>query len=464
MTRRLACVVLAAGQGTRMKSTLPKVLHRINGIPMIRHVLRALSGLKPETVVVVVGRDNGSALRKALEAEGVRFALQSRPLGTAHALRSAMRALGGFGGDVLVLNGDTPLVTTETLRRFVTLHRRGRRDISLLSFVAEDPRGYGRILRGGGKAPLLIREERDASEEEKRINEVNSGIYLFRHGSLSLVKRVRLNRDKGEYYLTDVLEIASLKGLRCGVYCLGDDREFMGVNTAEELRRAQKLQRRDVAARWIERGVSFMDEDTVYIHPDVLIGEGTFIYPNVFLEGKTVIGPGCTIYPGARITDSIIGAGVTIKDSSVIESSVVEDETVVGPFARLRPGTKIMKGARIGNFVEVKASTVDEGAKAQHLSYIGDAHVGKRVNIGAGTITCNYDGVRKHRTVIEDDVFIGSDSQLVAPVRVAKGAYVGAGSTITRDVPPGSLAISRVRERCIEGWAEKRRKKRAGRK
>ncbi|HEB76578.1 MAG TPA: UDP-N-acetylglucosamine diphosphorylase/glucosamine-1-phosphate N-acetyltransferase [Nitrospirae bacterium] len=459
MRKALACVVLAAGQGTRMKSALPKVLHALNGVPMIHHVLRAVSGLRPERVVVVVGRDNRKALEEALGAEDVRFALQRKPLGTAHALLSAARALSGFQGDVLVMNGDTPLVSTATLRRFVTRHRRAGNGLSLLSFVAEDPAGYGRILRDGSGRPVGIREEADASEEEKSIREVNSGIYLFDAGTLPLLKRIRLNDGKGEYYLTDILGIASRRGLDCGVYCYGDGDEFIGVNTREELLRAQRLLRERTVRHWLERDVSFMDEESVYIQPGVLIGKGTLIYPNVYLEGRTTIGNGCVIYPGVRITDGTVGDGVIIKDSSVVESAEIREGAVVGPFARLRPGTVIMRDARIGNFVEVKASTVGEGAKAQHLSYIGDADVGSRVNIGAGTITCNYDGRKKHRTVIEDDVFIGSDTQLVAPVRVEKGAYVGAGSTITKDVPPGALAISRSRERHIRGWARKKKRK-----
>ncbi|NOY39859.1 MAG: UDP-N-acetylglucosamine diphosphorylase/glucosamine-1-phosphate N-acetyltransferase [Nitrospirae bacterium] len=459
MKKALACVVLAAGQGTRMRSTIPKVLHRLNGIPMIHYVLRAVAGLGPVRVIVVAGRDNERVLKEALKSEDVQFALQKAPLGTAHALMSAGKALRGFQGDILVLNGDTPLVSTMTLKKFITRHRRARKSLSLLSFIAEDPTGYGRILRGRSGTPLGIREEKDATEEERAINEVNSGIYLFKPRTLTLLRKIGLNSKKGEYYLTDILEIASQKGLGCGVYCSGDEREFMGINTVEELLRAQRILREKTVRYWLERDVSFMDETAVYIHPDVVIGEGTHIYPNVYLEGKTSIGSGCVIYPDVRITDSTVGDEVTIKDSSVIESAEIQGNTIIGPFARLRPGTMIMKDARIGNFVEVKASTIGEGAKAQHLSYIGDADVGKKVNIGAGTITCNYDGVKKHRTVIEEGVFIGSDTQLVAPVKVEKGAYVGAGSTITRDVPSGALAISRSPERHIRGWANKRKKK-----
>jgi len=365
MKKKLACVVLAAGEGTRMRSTIPKVLHKLNGIPMIHYVLCAVSGLGPERVIVVAGRDNERVLKGALKSGDVRFALQKAPLGTAHALMSAGKALRGFQGDVLVVNGDTPLVSTMTLRKFITKHRRSRKSLSLLSFIAGDPTGYGRILRDISGTPLGIREEKDATEEERKIEEVNSGIYLFKPRTLTLLKKIGLNSKKGEYYLTDILEIASQKGLGCGVYCSGDEREFMGINTMEELLKAQRILREKTVRYWLERDVSFMDETAVYIHPDVVIGEGTHIYPNVYLEGKTSIGSGCVIYPDVRITDSTVGNGVTIKDSSVIESAEIQGNTIIGPFARLRPGARIMKDARIGNFVEVKASTIGEGAKGQ---------------------------------------------------------------------------------------------------
>lgn len=453
--KKLASVVLAAGQGTRMKSPLPKVLHRLNNIPMVCHVLSAVEGLNPERVIVVVARETGYAVKDALNGEKIEFVQQRYQLGTANALSSALKRIGNFDGDILVLNGDTPLVTTDILKAFLTKHRRGRKSLSIASFLADNPSGYGRILRDSSKRAYAVREEGDATDKEKGIKEVNSGLYLMNSDALSLIRSIRKNRNKGEYYLTDILHLACSKGLRSGVYRSGDEVYFTGINTMEELVTAQRLLREMTVRDWMDRGVGFMDEESVNIQPGVTLGAGTYIYPNVCLEGNTSIGAGCIIYPNVRVAESRIGDGVIIKDSSVIESAELQQDVIVGPFARIRPGTVIKRDARIGNFVEVKASTVGEGTKAQHLSYIGDADIGKDVNIGAGTITCNYDGVKKHRTVIKDNVFIGSDSQLVAPVKVGMDAYVGAGSTITSNVPEGTLAVSRSKEKHFKGWAKK---------
>ncbi len=457
--KALVCVVLAAGEGRRMRSGVPKVLHRLNGVPMLHYIVGSARALNPEGLIVVAGKDNRRQLEESLGPGGVRFVTQEAPLGTAHALQSARKALRGFRGDVLVLNGDTPLITTGTLKRFITRHRRAGNSLSILSFTPPDPAGYGRVLRDGSGRPLMIVEEPDATVEQRGIGEVNSGVYLIRHDALPLLKEVRRNRRKKEYYLTDLLGIALRRGLGCGVYQLGEEREFMGVNTKEELLQAQRVLRERTVKHWLDRDVGFMDESAVFIHPEAVIGEGTFIYPNVCIEGKTRIGRWCVVYPNVRIAESVIGDRVVIKDSSVIESAEIGDGSAIGPFARLRPGTTVMEGASIGNFVEVKASTIGRGTKAQHHSYIGDAEVGGGVNIGAGTITCNYDGLKKHKTVIEEGVFIGSDTQLVAPVRIGKGAYVAAGTTVTEDVPPGALAIGRAPGRVIKGWAKKRRAK-----
>ncbi|HEX8949478.1 MAG TPA: bifunctional UDP-N-acetylglucosamine diphosphorylase/glucosamine-1-phosphate N-acetyltransferase GlmU, partial [Dissulfurispiraceae bacterium] len=294
--------------------------------------------------------------------------------------------------------------------------------------------------------------------------EVNSGIYALKSDMLSLLKDIRINRAKGEYYLTDIVGIASGKRYRIGAHLLGSELELTGINTRAELCRAARHHRKKIVANWMDNGVSFMDERSVFIHPGVEIGRDTVIYPNVYLEGKTVIGSGCVIYPNTRIVDSTLGDNVTIKDSTLIESSVIRDRATVGPFAHLRPDSVIGVSSKIGNFVEVKKSVIGTGSKASHLSYLGDAEIGEDVNIGAGTITCNYDGQKKYKTLIEEGVFIGSDTQLVAPVKVGKGAYVGAGSTITMDVPPHALAISRTRQRNIEGWAKKRQSKAGNKK
>jgi bifunctional UDP-N-acetylglucosamine pyrophosphorylase/glucosamine-1-phosphate N-acetyltransferase len=459
MKRPLWIVVLAAGLGTRMRSGIPKVLHRLNGRPMLQWVLDAAEKLHPEKVVVVCNRSNIGPIQNAMSQNRVEFVIQSRPLGTAHALLSAKRLIDEFSGDILVLNGDTPLISPDTLKRFLQRHRRAKNSLSILSFEIDNPSGYGRIIRDSAGNPIMIKEETDLTEEESQIREVNSGIYLMGQSAFKLLRRIKKNSRKGEYYLTDILALATKKGLRCGVYKMGDEVEFIGINTKEELQKAQRLMRQKIVRVWLQKDVEMMDEQRVYIGPDVTIGEGTYIYPDVYIEGKTSIGRNCIIYPNVRIVDCKINDNVTIRECSSLEESVVESKATVGPFARLRPGTFLKKGAKIGNFVEVKNSLVGEGTKALHLSYIGDAEIGRNVNIGAGTITCNYDGIRKNRTIIEDNVFIGSDTQLIAPVKVKRGAYVGAGSTITKEVPEGALALSRTEQCNIEGWVKKRFKK-----
>ena len=459
-SRELLVLVLAAGLGTRMKSSISKVLHKLNGKPMISHVLETTDKLKPAKTLIVAGRHNMRELKEMFPDHEI--ALQGNPLGTAHAVLCGVKRLNDFKGDLLVLNGDTPLITAETIKGFISRHRRARNHLSIISFMASDPTGYGRIIRDRRKTPILIREEKDASPSEREIREVNSGVYLIKGDALGLLKRIKKNPLKGEYYLTDILELAHLKGYRCGVYPLGVEEEFLGINTKEELLRAQRLLRQRIVMKWVERDVAFIDEERVYISADAVIGPGTTIYPGVHIEGKTSIGKGCVIYPNVRIADSQIGDGVQLKDSSVIESALIDSDVVVGPFARVRPGSVIKKSARIGNFVEIKASVIGEGTKAQHLSYIGDAEVGEDVNVGAGTITCNYDGEKKHKTIIEKGVFIGSDTQFVAPVRIGRCSYIGAGSTITEDVPEFSLALSRVRQKNLKNWVKKRKKTRKG--
>lgn len=447
-----AAVVLAAGLGTRMKSSLPKVLHTINGKPLVRYVVEAVSAVSPQRIVVVVSPATNDGIRKALAGLPVLFSLQKEPKGTGDALKTAARKLRDFDGTVVVVSGDTPLVTGETLETLLALHAKNREQLSMISFVAGGPHSYGRIVRAGSRVAAIV-EDKDADAEQKKIDEVNSGIYAIASSLLPLLKEIRRNPVKGEYYLTDLAGIAVKKGYTVGAHSLGNERELTGINTPEELYRAGHYLRDRVLSQLLEQGVSFVDRASVYIHPSVTVGPGTLIYPNVHLEGATSVGSGCIICPNTRIVDSTIGNTVTVKDSTVIESSVVHDSAAVGPFAHLRPGSVIGASAKIGNFVEVKKSVIGEGTKASHLSYLGDAEIGKDVNIGAGAITCNYDGARKHKTTIEDGVFIGSDTQLVAPVTVGKGAYVGAGSTITKDVPPLALALSRAPQKQLENWA-----------
>jgi bifunctional UDP-N-acetylglucosamine pyrophosphorylase/glucosamine-1-phosphate N-acetyltransferase len=329
----------------------------------------------------------------------------------------------------------------------------------VLSFIAPDPGSYGRVIRDDSDRAASIIEDRDATIKQKGIKEVNSGIYAIESEALPILKEIKLNESKGEYYLTDVVSTAKDKGFKVDAFCIGSEDELMGVNTQGELEKVRRIMREMIAQEWLKKGVNFIDIDSVFISLNVTIGRDTQIYPNVYLEGSTKIGKGCTIYPNVRVLDSTIGDGAVIRDFTLIEGSVVKERASVGPFARIRPGSQIGEEARIGNFVEVKKSVIGSGTKAGHLSYLGDAKIGNNVNIGAGTITCNYDGHKKYITVIEDDVFVGSDSQLIAPVKVGRGAFIGAGSTITKDVSSMALAISRVKQRNIKGWVTKRKSK-----
>jgi bifunctional UDP-N-acetylglucosamine pyrophosphorylase/glucosamine-1-phosphate N-acetyltransferase len=450
-----ACVILAAGLGTRMKSGVPKVLHRICGVTMLDSVVGAAGKVNPERVVVVAGAYIDE-IKKSLEAEEVVFAHQKEAKGTGHALMCARAALRDFRGTVVVLNGDTPLIGHATIKRFLRLHLKGKNAVSVLSFRAKHPEGYGRIVRDAAGRVSAIVEEKDADPAQKRICEVNSGVYAFEYGALALLDSLRMNRAKGEYYLTDVVAEAAKRGIGPSAYCIGAEEEFMGVNTREELALAALLMRESIVKKWAGRGINFIDPGSVFIHAGVSIGRDATIYPNVHLEGRTRIGSGATIFPNVRILDSEIGPGAVIKDSTVIEDSKVMDRAAVGPFAHLRPGSVVGAEARVGNFVELKKAVIGKASKASHLSYLGDTVIGRRVNVGAGTITCNYDGVNKHKTVLGDGVFVGSDTQFVAPVKIGRGAYIGAGSTITEDVPPGALALSRSRQKNIRGWAKKR--------
>ncbi len=453
----LACVVLAAGLGTRMKSSTPKVLHTIYGKPLIQYVIDTVEALRPDFTVLVTG-SNDPRLRSAIKTKGkVSFAIQKEQKGTAHALLAAKRRLSNFSGTVLVVNGDSPLIQTDTLRKFVRLHKKSGNDISLVSFIADEPGSYGRILRKSDGGLTKIVEKLDSSAAELDINEVNSGVYAFERPALSILKDIKLNRKKREYYLTDAVKIASGKGLKAAAYCMGDESEFLGVNTREELSLAHEVLRERTLHNWISRGVSFIDVFSVHIEPDVTIGADTVVYPNVYLQGSTRIGKACSIYPNVRIVDSIVRDGAVIKDTSLIEDSIVGHGASVGPFAHLRPGSRIGKSSKIGNFVEVKASSIGEGTKAMHLTYIGDSDVGSGVNIGAGTITCNYDGFKKYKTRIGSGVFVGSDTQFIAPVKVGRGAYIGAGTTVTRDVPPGHLAISRSPQKNLKRKLRKKK-------
>jgi bifunctional UDP-N-acetylglucosamine pyrophosphorylase / glucosamine-1-phosphate N-acetyltransferase len=450
-----ACVILAAGLGKRMGSSFPKVLHKVCGIPMLQSVIDTARKLKTEKILVVTGK-HGDLIQKTLASTDVSYVLQKEPKGTGHALMCARNALRGFQGVLIVLNGDTPLVSVETIKKFLKLHQKNKSAVSVLSFLAENPDDYGRIVRDASGQLLSIVEQKDADAVQKKIHEVSSGVYAINHDHLPLLDDIQINRKKGEYYLTDIVALSARKGLKTSALCVGIEQEFMGVNTKQELCRASRIMREAVIGRWIERGVNILDAGSVFIHPHAVIGAGTTLYPNIYIDGSTRIGRGVIIYPNVRISNSRIEDKAVIKDSTVIDESHVKAGAAVGPFAHIRPGSEVGADARIGNFVELKKAVIGTGSKASHLSYLGDARIGRGVNIGAGTITCNYDGKKKSLTVVGEGVFVGSDSQLVAPVRIGKGAYIGAGSTITRDVPPHALAISRVGQKNIKDWAKKR--------
>lgn len=450
-------LILAAGLGTRMKSSEPKVLHRLFDKPIIDYVIDCAKSLNPEKVYIVLN----PSLKKVVEYlknQDIEIVFQDEPKGTAHAVKSSLPFLGSE--NVLILNGDTPLIKTDTLNNFIKIFKESNIDLAVLSFYSERKHSYGRILRDKNKKVLKIVEVTDFKKEElSNFREANSGIYLAKRKVLDLTEDIKENPNKKEFYLTDIVEIARHKGYKVEAFSLAKEDELIGINTREELSLALKYLRDRVIKDWMEKGVTFYDPASVWISPSVIIGKDTVIYPGVFLEGETKIGQNCIIYQGVRIKDSVVEEGVEIKDCTVVESSHIKSGSKIGPFTHIRPESVIGRECRIGNFVEVKKSIIGDRTKALHLSYLGDAEIGKDVNIGAGTITCNYDGKKKHKTTIEDNVFIGSDTQLVAPVKIGKGAYIGAGSTITKDVPSDALAISRTPQKNIKGWAAKRRKK-----
>ncbi len=448
-------VILAAGLGTRMNSSLPKVLHPVYGIPMIQSIVSTVKRLDPGQIIVITGR-HVDGMKRVLDDRDIVYARQKVQKGTGHALRSARNELKHCKGTVVVLNGDTPLITAGTIRKFLMRHHKNRNFVSVLSFRAQNPDSYGRILRDSRRNVLAVIEERDATLRQKKIREVNSGIYALHPGALGFLDEIKMNKKKKEYYLTDIVDISLRRGKRTAAYCIGHEREFLGVNTKQELLQATRFMKERIIRHWIAKGVYFVDEDSVYIHPDAVLGAGTTLYPNVFIDKQSIIGKRVTIFPNVRILNSTIGNDVVIKDMTVIEGSVVKNKALIGPFAHIRPDSEIGSEARIGNFVELKKTVIGKKTNAAHLSYLGDAVIGRHVNIGAGTITCNYDGKKKYVTSIGDYVFVGSDSQLIAPITVGKGAYIGAGSTITKDVPSWALALSRAEQRKILNWAKKK--------
>ena len=448
--RGLNVVILAAGKGERMVSSKSKVMHRIMGKPMIGHVVDRAAALSPDEVVVVVGHGR-EQVEDYLKDEKVDFMVQVEQKGTAHALLTTETAL--KDGPVLVLYGDVPLIEDSTLSAFIDFFEETG-DVAFMVTDVENPKGYGRVIVRDGIISRIV-EENDASEEEKAIATINTGICILPRAAFEYLKAITPDNKKGEYYLTDICGVAQNMGRQVRAYRHGNASEVLGINTRKELLAANTAMRDRILDRLMEKGVTLLDRN-IYIETQVRVGKDTVIYPGCYLTGDTSIGDEVTIGPNCVINNSTLENGVTVEGFVSMDGAEVKEGAILGPFSRFRPRSVIGKRAKVGNFVEIKNSTLAEGAKANHLSYIGDAQVGQSVNIGAGTITCNYDGKKKYKTVIEDHAFIGSNTSLVAPVTVGRNTVIGAGSTITKNVPEDALAVTRAPQRHIEGY--KRRK------
>jgi bifunctional UDP-N-acetylglucosamine pyrophosphorylase / glucosamine-1-phosphate N-acetyltransferase len=446
-------IVLAAGQGTRMKSDLYKVLHPVCGKPMVAHVIDNIKKLEAKRIVTIVGH-GAEQVEQTLGAKS-EYVLQEEQLGTAHAVGQAESALGNLEGTTIVVCGDTPLIRSETMEALIAHHNESGAKATILTAHADDPTGYGRIVRGEDGQVLRNVEHKDATDEELVVTEINTGTYCFDNKSLfETLKKVTNDNAQGEYYLPDVIGILQAEGARVSAHVTNDFSETLGVNDRVVLSQAERVMRNRLAEMHMRNGVTIINPENTYISADAEIGRDTILQPGTMIEGNTKIGEGCTIGPNSQIVNSVIGNETTVHSSVIVESNIGSN-TAVGPFAHIRPESNLGNHVRIGNFVEVKKSTLGDGSKSAHLSYIGDAIVGSDVNFGCGTIVVNYDGKKKHTTIVEDNAFIGCNSNLVSPVTVGKGAYVAAGSTITKDVPEDSLAIARARQDNKEGYVSK---------
>lgn len=447
-------LILAAGEGKRMKSSMSKVLHQVCGKEMVNHVIDVMRSAGFDEVNVIVGKGKEQVMEKT-KSRNVSFSVQDEQLGTGHAVLCAKEFLSGKEGTIAIFTGDAPLIRKETVEELLRMHEEKGYSATLLTSVIDNPTGYGRVVREGDDVARIV-EQKDGTPEELAVKEINAGMYLFDvRELLTALGELKNDNAQGEYYLTDVIGIMKAKGLTLGASITQFD-ETRGVNSREQLAEAEEIMRKRINRFHMENGVTLIDRERTYIGADVRIGMDTIIYPNNNLEGNTVIGSGCTLYPDSRIVDTVIGDRVTVMSSVVLESEVGND-TTIGPFAYVRPESQIGAHVKIGDFVEIKKSCIGDGTKISHLTYVGDAEVGKNVNFGCGTVTVNYDGKRKWKTTVGDDVFIGCNTNLIAPVTVNDGAYIAAGSTITDEVPKDSLAIARSRQVVKEEWAAKRR-------
>jgi bifunctional UDP-N-acetylglucosamine pyrophosphorylase/glucosamine-1-phosphate N-acetyltransferase len=462
---RIAIAIMAAGKGTRLKSKYPKVLHEIGGKPILAHVISTAQKVVPaQDIFVIIGHE-AERVRETVAGTGVNFVLQAAQRGTGHALMVAREALFGTGSgnnkydQVIVLSGDAPLITAETIRKLSDFHTGQKATMTLLSADLDDPYGYGRVIRKGGRVDVqAIVEEKSATPQQKKIREINSGFYAFDARDLyEHIDRLSTANAHGEYYLTDMAGVFHRARKKVVAIKTTDAGEVLGTNTRAEMTVLDARLRLAKCRELLENGVTIFYPHTCVIDSDVEVGADTVIEPFVQLLGSTKIGADCLIRSYSVIGNSVIGDGVTVKPGTIMEDSRIGAGAVIGPYSHLRPGSDVGEGAHVGNFVETKKIKLGKGSKAGHLSYLGDAEIGEGVNIGAGTITCNYDGVNKHKTVIEDGVFIGSDSTLVAPVKIGRGAYVAAASCITEDVPADALALGRARQSVKEGWARAKR-------
>lgn len=447
---QLAAVILAAGKGTRMKSRLPKVLHKVCGKPMILHVISAVEGAGSQKVILVVGF--GGDLVKSCAGADTQVVYQHQQLGTAHALLQAREDLAGFEGDILVVCGDTPLVTRETLNSLVSHHVSTRARATVLTTCLDDPGSYGRVIRDQNKNVLGIVEKRDATPEELLVKEINTGIYCFKsRGLFDALEGIKPDNAQGEYYLTDIIEFFVSQGDKVSGLVCPNQVEVMGINDRVQLCEAQSIMSGRLLNQLMVSGVTVQDMSSVYVESGVHIGQDTVLLPGTYIGAGSNIGDNCILGPGAHIVSSTLGSDIIVR-YSLIEGSFIGDGCNIGPYSYIRPGCKLGKQVKVGDFVELKKTDIGSGSKVPHLSYVGDATLGEKVNIGAGTITCNYDGVNKWPTIIGDGAFIGSNTNLVAPVNIGQGAVTGAGSTITKDVPSGALGVARGKQINIPNW------------